>query len=276
MSLKSYFRRIIRAFLGKADIQVVAKINLLAPSSQLLGKKILITGGGRGLGAAMAKKFIQEGASVLITGRNEDVLKKTSKEIGCKYLTLDMSEPKRFEQFMSEAEAVMGNIDGLVNNAGISLHESTLFDVTEESFDQQINTNLKGGYFLAQMFIKKKMEAGRGGTILFVSSETGETVDFRPYGLTKAATNSLVQGLAHMYAKHDIRINAVAPGVTASDMTGYRPDGNLYCDYSINKRVYLPEEVAEVACFLMSDVSGVVSGQIITCNNSKTVNARWK
>ena len=101
-------------------------------------------------------------------------------------------------------------------------------------------------------------------------------MDFRPYGFTKAAVNSMVQGLAYLFSKDSIRINAVAPGITASDMTGLSSEGNLYFPMNMNERVYLPEEVAEVSSYLLSDVSGCVSGQIITCNNARTVNARWK
>lgn len=120
------------------------------------------------------------------------------------------------------------------------------------------------------------MREKRKGNVLFVSSETGETVDWRPYGFTKAAVNSVVQGLAYLFIEDGIRINAVAPGVTASDMTGIKAEGNLYYEGNALNRVYLPEEVAETACFLLSDASGCISGQIITCNNGKTINARWK
>ena len=113
------------------------------------------------------------------------------------------------------------------------------------------------------------------GKVLFISSETGDTVDFRPYGLTKAAINSLVQGLAHLYSQYNIAVNAISPGVTATAMTGINPD-NLQYSYNPNGRAYLPEEIAEVATYLLSDASNSISGQIITCNNAKTVNARWK
>lgn len=112
--------------------------------------------------------------------------------------------------------------------------------------------------------------------MLFISSETGETVDIRPYGFTKAAINSMMQGLACLFVKDGIRVNAVAPGITASDMTGLKADGNLYLECNSINRVYLPEEVAETACFLLSDVSGCISGQVIVCNNGRTINPRWK
>lgn len=271
--LKRALRYIIK---GVPVVNVKAAISLSTPTDKLAGKKVIVTGGGRGLGAAMAKKLVQEGASVLITGRSEDTLKKTSEEIGCSYMVLDMMSPEKFDKFINDAESKLGGLDILVNNAGVSLHENSFFDVVPDGFDTQIDTNFKGGYFLTQSFIKRMIELGRAGNVLFISSETGETVDFRPYGFTKAAVNSMVQGLAHLYAKNNIRVNAIAPGVTASDMTGFKADDNLYTDYNRIGRVYLPEEVAEVAAFLVSDISNCVSGQIIACNNAQSVNARWK
>lgn len=271
--LKRALRYIIK---GVPVVNVKAEISLSSPTEKLAGKKIIITGGGRGLGAAMSKQFVEEGASVLITGRDENTLKRTSEDLGCAYMVLDVMSPENFDDFINDAESKLGGLDVLVNNAGVSLHENSFFDVVPDGFDTQIDTNFKGGYFLTQRFIKKMIQSGRAGNVLFISSETGETVDFRPYGFTKAAVNSMVQGLAYLYAKNNIRVNAIAPGVTASDMTGFKTDDNLYTDYNQIGRIYLPEEVAEVAAFLISDISNCVSGQIIACNNAQSVNARWK
>jgi len=277
MSIKAYILRGLRYILRGQPVQnVTASISLLKPNEVLKGKNVVITGGGRGLGAAMAAKFVAEGANVLIAGRNEDVLKQTSAKLNCKYLPLDVADYKSFASFLCDADSLLGGINVLVNNAGISLHENTFFDVTPETFDAQVDTNLKGSFFLTQKFIEQLKSKGQRGCVLFTSSETGDTMDFRPYGFTKAAVNSMVQGLAYLFSKDGIRINAVAPGITASDMTGYKADGNLYCANGTSDRIYLPEEVAETACFLISEAAGCVSGQIITCNNAKTVNARWK
>ena len=135
---------------------------------------------------------------------------------------------------MSQADILLGGVNCLVNNAGISLHENTFFEVTPETFDKQVNTNFKGAFFLTQEFVKLIKANNRKGTILFTSSET------------------------------------------ASEMTGFSADGNLLFESNQTERIYLPEEVAETACFLLSEASGCVSGQIIVCNNAKTVNARWK
>lgn len=277
MSIKSYLARAFKYIVRGTPIKnIKADIHYLQPNAQLQGKKIIVTGGGRGLGVAMATKFIAEGAEVLIAGRNEKQLKETSEKIGCKYLTLDVSNVENFADFMQNADKILNGINCLVNNAGISLHENTFFDVTPKTFDQQIDTNFKGAYFLTQEFIKLLKKNNRKGNILFTSSETGDTMDFRPYGFTKAAVNSMVQGLAYLFAKDGIRINAVAPGVTASEMTGFSTESNLHYEGNTTERIYLPEEVAETACFLLSEASGCISGQIIVCNNAKTINARWK
>ena len=254
---------------------VKAQISNLAPDKRLEGKRIIVTGGTGGIGRAMASRFVAEGAHVLITGRNSDKLQQVSSELKCEALQLDVTRVETFDQFVADAATKLGGIDCLVNNAGISLHES-FQTVTLKSFDQQVDTNFKGPFFLSQKVLAYMEEHTVKGQVLFVSSETGETADIRPYGLTKAAVNSLVQGLAYLYAPREIRVNAIAPGVTASRMTGFETDGNLDCSFTVNGRVYLPEEMAEVAAFMLSDASGCISGQIITCNNANTINARWK
>lgn len=276
MGIKSRLKHLVSFLLHGDPKPIYANITYLSPHETLRGKKVVITGGGRGLGFSMAKKFVAEGAEVLIVGRNMKVLEESANKIGCKFLQLDVSNPSEFDVFIDKAEELLGGVNVLVNNAGISLHENTFFDVTPETFEMQVDTNLKGAFFLTQSFIRHIKDSGLKACVLFVSSETGDTMDFRPYGFTKAAINSMVQGLAYLFAKDGIRVNAVAPGITASDMTGLKTEGDINYSGNIIGRVYMPEEVAETAAFLISDAAGCVSGQIITCNNAKTINARWK
>lgn len=277
MKIKQIIKRgLIYIIKGTPIKKTISEISYLNPSETLKGKRIIITGGGSGLGFSMAKKFIQEKADVLIAGRNEKKLQDAAQKLGCKYLKLDVTDCHSFKVFIETAEKELGGINVLVSNAGISLHEKSFFDVTPESFDIQINTNFKGAFFLAQHFISYLKEKNKNGNILFISSETGGTVDCRPYGYTKAAINSMTKGLAYLFAKDGIRINAIAPGITASEMTGLSSKGDIYYPGNIIERVYMPEEVAETACFLISDASGCISGEVITCNNAKTVNPRWK
>jgi 3-oxoacyl-[acyl-carrier protein] reductase len=276
MSIKNKVKSAISFLLHGKRAPVLANIQYLSPSNMLVGKKIIVTGGGRGLGFAMAKQFKMEGADVLIIGRNEESLKQASKQLHCNYLQFDLTDISNIGDLIAKADDILDGANVLVNNAGISLHENTFFNVTPDSFDKQFDTNLKAPFFLTQEFIKRIQSRNSKGDVLFVSSETGETVDFRPYGFTKAAVNSMVKGLAYLFRTDGIRINAIAPGVTASDMTGLSADGDIYSGrYGIG-RYYLPEEVAQIASLIISDISGCISGQVITCNNAQTVNARWK
>jgi len=273
--LKSKLKKFLLFLHGKPR-PVYAKIVCLESSEKLVGKKIVLTGGGSGLGYAMAKRFVEEGAEVLISGRNIAALSQSASEIGCKYLQMDVQNTSAYNMFFEKADKLLGGINCLVNNAGISLHEKNFFDVTEETFRQQVDTNLIGTFFLTQHFVNYLQKKKTGGNILVISSETGITSDIRPYGYTKAALNSMVEGVAYMFAKQNIRINAIAPGVTASKMTGRDPQGDISSPKNMLGRVYLPEEVAEVASFLLSDASSCLTGQILVCNNGKTINSRIK
>ena len=252
-----------------------AEISYLQPDNKLAGKKIIITGGDRGIGKAMAKKFVSEGGKVLITGRNEELLKQTSKELGCIYKQFDVTNYTGFASFLKEADRELGGANVLINNAGISLHEGDIFNVTIESYDKQFAVNLKASYFLAQGFLELLKNNKRGGNILFLSSERSQYVDDIPYGLIKSSINSLTQGLAKSMIRHNIRVNAVAPGITATEMTGRSEDNLLAENYSTG-RWYLPEEVAELASFLISDAANCISGQIIYCNNGYSINTYKK
>lgn len=278
MKVKEIIKRaILHIFKGipvQQRVVVRPRISYLSPHNRLFGKNIIVTGGNRGLGYAMAKKIVEEGGHVVIAGRNGDSLKQASDEIGCSYVLLDVLRPDTFDDFIASCEAVLPGINGLVNNAGISLHEGDFRRVEPRQFNAQFDTNLRGSYFMTQAFVRLLENRKRRGVVLLVSSETGETVDYLPYGLTKAGVHSLTKGLAKYLIQSGIRVNAIAPGVTASEMTGFKAEGNLYCPYNLTHRVYLPEEVAEIACFLLSDAASILNGQILVTNEGKTINLR--
>ena len=152
-----------------------------------------------------------------------------------------------------------------MNNAGISLHEKAFSRVTIEGFDKQFNTNFRGPFFLTQRVITHMEKNGVKGHVIFISSETGDMADIRPYGLTKAAINSLVQGLAYNYIKKGIRVNAIACSVIATDMfNNMKPD----IQKKILKRVAMKRpadlrEISDTALFLSSDKASYITGQII-------------
>lgn len=272
------FKKVIKRmvnylFWGIPQKTIIANIKYLQAGERLKGKKVVVTGGTRGIGLAIAKKMASEGAEVVITGR-----KNVTNDIPecLRYIQFDITNFLEMDLFWDKVEKEIGEIDILVNNAGISLHEKNILDVTLQNFDRQFDTNVKGAYFMSQSFIKRFIKSGKTvGNILFVSSERGTFVDDLPYGMTKAALNSLIQGLAYRYINNGIYVNAVAPGITATDLVGRTVNDNLYHKGQPNERVYLPEEMAEVACFLVSDVSKSLTGQIIVCNEGKSINSYY-
>lgn len=253
-----------------------ANISVTNPSKRLDGKRVVITGGSRGLGYEIAKRFCEEGASVIITGRDETKTSAAAAEIGCSHMTLDVMDTTTFQRFIAEAtEKLGGVIDILVNNAGISLHEGNMMNVTLDGFQRQLSTNLLGPYFLAQEFLRYYEDKDDANAqVIFMASEKGLFPDELPYGLIKAAIVSLTQGMARRWVTKGIRVNALAPGVTASDMTGYKRD-NLYCESNCSKRAYIPEEVAEAAVFLASDASRCITGQVLTTNMANHLRCDW-
>lgn len=271
MGLTEYLKRGAHYVLfGIPEYKTTVNIQVTEAQNLLKGRNIIITGGGRGIGYYIAKKSIDEGANVLITGRNEDTLKEAINTLGkhSKYLVADVSNIKEIDSFLEKAkECFDGNkIDSLVSNAGISLHEGDFRNVTEEDWDAQMNTNLKGNYFLVKKFVEYlEQQDDKKGNIVVITSNRAKRPDDIPYGLTKVATSSFIQRIARKVTAEGIRINGVGPGVTESDMTRVSRE-HIYSEYQAGKRYFVPEEVAEVVNFLLSDISSCISGEIITCD----------
>lgn len=272
-------KRVIKYILYGIPTKHILKCNVVVSQStkKLLGKNILITGGGRGLGFYIAQKCILEGANVVIVGRNEDVLKTASKELKCRYIAFDLSNISNISKMLNEAINMLdGRIDCLVNNAGISLHEKNMMEVTLETFDKQLDINLKAPYFLTQNFIKHCIDVqNKKASVVFVSSERGLYCDEIPYGLIKVAINSLTRGVARRHIRNGIRVNAIAPGITESDMTIADRTKNMACEYNCGGRFFLPEEVAETTAFILSDEASCINGEVIACDQGNYLRCDW-
>ncbi len=285
MGVKRTIRRVAKFILAsqpKSNIQV--NIGQIHCGHILSNKNIVITGGSSGIGLAMAKKFISEGATILITGRNEKKLIAAVNQLGhdkCRYIIADVCDVEHVSEFLQHAKDELGGrIDCLVSNAGVSLHENNYENVTIEGFDKQFNTKFRAGYFLGKAFLEMKTREKDvvDAQLLYISSETGDQVYDIPYGMTNAAINSLVGAFSRRVYKRGIRVNAIAPGVTLTDMTkdyAEASDGNMYRDCA-SERLFLPEEIAEVACFMLSDASKCISGEIIHCNAGNHLKTFWE
>lgn len=244
----------------------------------LRGKKIIITGGSSGIGLQMAKKFTQSGAKVIITGRNEGKLQTAIEEIGadyCKYLVWDISEISSIKEKLSMAKDFLGGeIDILVNNAGIP--PAKFFgEIDEIEWDRIYDINLKGNYFLTQEIVKLWRSSSFVGykKILNISSQGGFVGATYPYRMVKWDVRGLTEGLGKLLINDNIIVNGIAPGVVKTAMQEFslKQGDNLYTNQNPSQRVCLPEEIAELALFLVSDVSNFIVGQTIVCDGGYTL-----
>lgn len=271
--LKGYFKRGIK-YVVKDYKQPIIKVEVCQKdvSTEFEDKVFLVTGGASGLGFEIAKRLIRDGATVIITGRNKEKLKAATNKLGNKSIAMacDIQNVSKAIELIDNIFTKHNRLDGVINNAGVSLHEWDFLKVTEDGYNSQFDTNLRGGYFLTQEYIRKLLDSKRTGSVLFISSERGTMCDDLPYGMTKRAIDSLTEALSFKYYKQGIRTNAIAPGVTATDMTRIKKDEDLY-SRSNSGRVFIPEEVAEVAAFLLSDYSKCISGQIIHTNGGNHI-----
>ena len=227
----------------------------------LKGKHALITGGNSGIGYCIAKKMLESGATVTIIGRNEEKTIKVSKELNCGYLIEDISDVKQLIIDITNYLQTH-NVDILVNSAGI-LDKEPWLAKTIEGFDKVMDTNLKSIYFLSQVIAKDMIKKGIHGHILNISSSSSERPSWGPYQLAKRALNGLTLGFAQRLAPNGITVNGLAPGVTATPMMdGTLEEGSLTYNNPL-RRAAAPEEIANLAVFLASELGNSVVGDTV-------------
>ena len=252
-------------------LTVNVNIGRLQPGKLLQDRVILITGATGGIGLKMTEACIAQGAKVIAAGTRQDALDQLERRFEgcCRAVRLDMRDIAAFREMLEKAESFFGPVSCLVNNAGISLHEGDMMNVTEETWDAQMDVNLKGPYFLTQAWLEyyraRRMKWGR---ILMMASDTSGMGSSIPYGLAKAGIASLTRGLAKKLVTEGIRINALAPGTTLTPMTDDFTHGEVCRPTTQGQRALFPEEIAELAVFLLSDLSTCVSGNVFGCSEA--------
>lgn len=235
----------------------------------LKGKRILITGGTSGIGLALAKKCLNEGAIVVITGRSLERLENISKEISNKNLKILEWNVKNISDLYLNIEktiSLIGGVDILFNNAGI-YSDNKFLEVTEEEYDNILDTNLKSIFFISQKIAEYFKKNKIKGKIINTVSTRGYQSTREPYGISKWGLLGLTKGLA----KDGIIVNGIAPGITASGINGLDMKKDIFTNSTLDGRVALPEEIAEIGCFLASDVSNHIIGQVIVCDGGETL-----
>ncbi|MFX0548729.1 elongation factor P 5-aminopentanone reductase [Hathewaya histolytica] len=239
--------------------------------SNLSGKVVLITGAAKGIGKAIALKFAEEGASVIVNYKKSHIeaeeVKKDIENLGGYAFLLqgDVSEYRTCSNMMKTLIDKFGKIDILINNAAIS-KIGIFYDCTEECFDEIINTNLKGVFNLTHNAIKHMIPKG-SGTIINISSMWGEVGASCEviYSASKGGINAFTKALGKELAPSNIRVNAISPGVIETSMNSWLSDEEreeLVSEIPM-MRMGKPEEIANLAVFLASEQCNYMTGQIL-------------
>ena len=238
---------------------------------RLKGKVILVTASTRGIGLAIVKKCAKEGALVYMAARDMDRAQEIANTFGgIKCVYNDATKPETFSSMVEDVVTDAGRIDVLVNNFGTSNPGKDLdFANTDpQTFLDTVNLNLRS-VFIASQAAAKHMAKQGGGSIVNISSVGGKVPDISQvaYGTSKAAINYLTKLIAVQEAKHQIRCNAVLPGMTATEAVGKHLSDEfrgLFMRHIPLGRMGQPEEIAEAVCYFASDASAYTTGQILT------------
>jgi meso-butanediol dehydrogenase/(S,S)-butanediol dehydrogenase/diacetyl reductase len=237
---------------------------------RLAGKVAIITGGGSGIGKAIAMAFVREGAKVAITGRDGKKLDRAAVEIGadCLAVRADVSNAANVQKLVSATLDRFKRINVLVNNAAVLL-PGTAESLSEEDFDQTFDINVKGLWLMSRAVLPH-MRAASGGSIVNIGSVLS-MVGARnrvAYSASKGAVMAMTKAMALDHAAENIRVNCIAPGIVETEMVArFSTDENAR-----KQRVALhpmgrfgqPAEIASAAVFLASDESGWTTGSVLT------------
>ena len=233
------------------------------------GKVALVTGGAKGIGEAIVRRFASEGAKVLAVDVDEAAGKALADGDRIAFFGGDVTAKGFAASAVAAAVDRFGGLDVLVNNAGVT-HAAGFLDLREEDFDRVLSINLRAYFTMGQAAARRMVEQGRGGAIVNMSSVNAvlAIADQVPYVISKGGVNQLTRVMAISLAPHSIRVNAIGPGTIATELARKAVLGSEESRRKILSRTPMgrlgePDEVAKVAAFLASDDSSYMTGQIL-------------
>jgi NAD(P)-dependent dehydrogenase (short-subunit alcohol dehydrogenase family) len=238
----------------------------------LAGRKALITGASKGIGAEIAVVFAEAGADIVALGRDEADLAATARAVKahdrrCLTLTAEMASPTEPVSACERALAEWGTIDILINSAGIA-NVAPALDFATEDWDRMIAVNLRAPFLTART-LAPAMIAQRWGKIINISSQTGVIAldDHAAYASSKGGLNALTKSLCAEWARHNVQVNAICPTVVMTPMGqqvwGKPEKGDPFRNATPARRFAEPMEVADAALYLASDASAMVNGALL-------------
>lgn len=248
-------------------------------------KVVLVSGGSRGIGHALASGFARRGAKVIITGRDETSLQAAAAAIDdaaspVDYVECDVSQPESIGPMVEAVVAKAGRIDTLLNVAGVNIRKR-VETYTIEEYDYITDINLKGAFLVAQAVGRQMIAQATGGTIVNIDSLNtfAPLKGVLPYAMSKAGLGMMTRGMGMEWGAHGIRVNAIAPGFVLTDLTK-----KLWSDPTMQawgqantplKRLGTPDDMVGAAIFLASDASRYMTGQVIYVDGGITCGMHW-
>ncbi len=244
----------------------------------LSGRRALVTGGGQGIGLALARALGEAGATVVLNGRTPEKLRAAADALAAQGLVaetapFDVTDPASVQAGVAEVLA-RGDLDILVNNAGIQ-RRAPLQDFAEEAWRELMRTNLDAVFYVAKHVARHMIARGRGRiiNICSVQSELGRP-SIAPYAASKGAVRMLTRGMCADWAKHGLQVNGIAPGYFATEMNRALVEDAAFSDWLCRRtpagRWGNVEELGGAAVFLASDAASFVNGQVLFVDGGMT------
>ena len=243
------------------------------------GKTIIITGASSGIGAAAVEVFASHGANLVLGARRQENLHRICQTIRQKggsatYVVGDVGDERLARALVEKAQNAFGRLDGAFNNAGTVGELGPLTDMPEENWHHVMQTNLTSAFFAAKHQIPALVKNG-GGSILFTSTFVGHTIGLpgmAAYAASKAALIGLTQVLAVEHGADKVRVNALLPGGTKTEMAGDDPRAHEWVSgLHALKRMAEPAEIAQAALFLLSDQASFVTGSAMVADGGNSI-----
>ncbi len=240
-----------------------------------------MTGGGRGIGKAITRRFAEAGARVVIASRKLEVLEATAEEFSglpgpVLPIECHVGRKDQLEHVVREIEERFGPIDILVNNSATNIGQGPALQVTDEMFDKIVDVNIKSCLRLVNLIVPRMIERQSGGSIINIASISG----LKPqpggllYSFTKAGLLMMTRSWAQEFGPHGIRVNAIAPGLIQTDLSSFFWKNPAFMqklrETQPIPRIGLPEEIGFAALYLASDESSYVTGQTLIIDGGST------